>query len=322
MQTRTRSAPLTPGLAVAAEPLADPRAGSGAGARWQPLRQLLAGWQAWLGIGILTGVVLIALFAPVLAPYDPEAIDILNRLKPPSLSSGHLLGTDDVGRDLLSRLLFGARISLLVGVSTIVLGGLVGAALGILAGYHTGRFDSVVMRIVDIQLAFPSLLLAIAILAVLGSSVVNVIVVLSIASWATFCRVARAQTLTIRHAEFVQAARAIGARHLHLRLNQRRARSRYGHAWQHGAGVVSHGSIDTAAEFLCESGCCYRKQHRAQAKHGQPVQPHFDRSSNKLRFENNNRKRGLRLRQAYGGTSRAHVAPQDGKPTAGTRSRK
>lgn len=211
MQTRTRSAPLTPGLAVAAEPLADPRAGSGAGARWQPLRQLLAGWQAWLGIGILTGVVLIALFAPVLAPYDPEAIDILNRLKPPSLSSGHLLGTDDVGRDLLSRLLFGARISLLVGVSTIVLGGLVGAALGILAGYHTGRFDSVVMRIVDIQLAFPSLLLAIAILAVLGSSVVNVIVVLSIASWATFCRVARAQTLTIRHAEFVQAARAIGA---------------------------------------------------------------------------------------------------------------
>lgn len=211
MQTRTRSAPLTPGLAVAAEPLTAPRAGPTAGARWQTLRQLLAGWQAWLGIGILTGVVLIALLAPVLAPYDPEAIDILNRLQPPSLSSGHLLGTDDVGRDLLSRLLFGARISLLVGVSTIVLGGLVGAALGILAGYHTGRFDSVVMRIVDIQLAFPSLLLAIAILAVLGSSVVNVIVVLSIASWATFCRVARAQTLTIRHAEFVQAARAIGA---------------------------------------------------------------------------------------------------------------
>jgi peptide/nickel transport system permease protein len=208
VQTRARPTPLTPQLAIASGPL---RANPDDRDRWQPLRQFLGGWQAWLGIVILSAVVLIAIFAPLLAPYDPEAIDILNRLKPPSLASGHLLGTDDVGRDLLSRLLYGARVSLLVGVSTIVLGGLVGAALGILAGYHTGRLDSVIMRVVDIQLAFPSLLLAIAILAVLGSSVVNVIVVLSIASWATFCRVARAQALTLRHAEFVQAARAIGA---------------------------------------------------------------------------------------------------------------
>lgn len=208
MQTRSRPAPLTPQLAIASGSL---RASPDDRVRWQALRQFLGGWQAWLGIVILSAVVLVAIFAPLLAPYDPEAIDILNRLKPPSLTSGHLLGTDDVGRDLLSRLLYGARISLLVGVSTIILGGLVGAALGLLAGYHTGRLDSVIMRVVDIQLAFPSLLLAIAILAVLGSSVVNVIVVLSIASWATFCRVARAQALALRHAEFVQAARAIGA---------------------------------------------------------------------------------------------------------------
>jgi peptide/nickel transport system permease protein len=208
VQTRARPAPATPRLAIADGSL---RAGADDRERWQALRQFLGGWQAWLGIVILSAVALIAIFAPLLATYDPEAIDILNRLKPPSLTSGHLLGTDDVGRDLLSRLLYGARISLLVGVSTIVLGGLVGAALGILAGYHTGRLDSVIMRIVDIQLAFPSLLLAIAILAVLGSSVVNVIVVLSIASWATFCRVARAQALALRHAEFVQAARSIGA---------------------------------------------------------------------------------------------------------------
>jgi peptide/nickel transport system permease protein len=185
---------------------------TGVSGRWKALRQFVRGWQAWLGISIITGVVLIAVLAPYLAPYDPEAIDILNRLKPPSIASGHFLGTDDVGRDLLSRLLYGARVSLLVGVSTVIVGGIVGTALGILAGYHTGYLDTFIMRVVDIQLAFPSLLLAIAILAVLGSSVVNVIVVLSIASWATFCRVSRAQALALRQTEFVQASRAIGAR--------------------------------------------------------------------------------------------------------------
>jgi peptide/nickel transport system permease protein len=208
VQTRAHPAPANSAIGVHVGTLARSDADA---SPWQVLQDFLRGWQAWLGIGILVAVTLIAVLAPVLAPYDPETIDILHRLKPPSLSSGHLLGTDDVGRDLLSRLLFGARVSLLVGVSTVVLGGMAGAILGILAGYHTGRLDSLIMRIVDIQLAFPSLLLAIAILAVLGSSVANVIFVLSIASWATFCRVARAQTLTLRHTEFVQASRAIGA---------------------------------------------------------------------------------------------------------------
>ena len=152
-----------------------------------------------------------AILAPVLAPADPKAVDVLHRLTPPSVASGNLLGTDDVGRDLLSRLVFGARISLIIGVSTIVLGGMFGISLGIVAGYFGGRVDSVIMRVVDLQLAFPSLLLAIAMLAVLGSSVANVILVLSIASWATFCRVARAQTLSLRQTEFVLAAQAIGA---------------------------------------------------------------------------------------------------------------
>lgn len=178
---------------------------------WEAPLRFLRGWQAWTGTAIIAGVVLVAVFAPALAPTDPEAIDILNRLKPPSLSAGHLLGTDDVGRDLLSRLLYGARVSLFVGVSTILLGGLFGTALGVVAGYQGGRVDSLIMRVVDVLLAFPSLLLAIAILAVLGSSVANVILVLSVASWATFCRVARAQTLTLREVEFVQASRAIGA---------------------------------------------------------------------------------------------------------------
>ena len=195
-------------LATAAIPGNTPLAAT---RRWTAFREFFRGWQAWTGIAIIAVVVAVAIFAPVLAPYDPEQIDILNRLKPPSLSSGHLLGTDDVGRDLLSRLLYGARVSLFVGVSTVVIGGIVGAAAGLLAGFHTGRFDTIVMRIVDVQLAFPSLLLAIAILAVLGASVLNVILVLSIASWATFCRVARAQALSLRHTEFVQASRTIGA---------------------------------------------------------------------------------------------------------------
>ncbi len=208
MQTRTgtlSSAPL-----ASAQPhtaLKTPDAPDG----WQMTRRFFGTWQAWLGASILAVILVVAIFAPFLAPYDPEAIDILQRLKPPSLTSGHLLGTDDVGRDLFSRLLYGARVSLLVGVSTVIIGGLVGAALGILAGYQGGRIDSAIMRVVDVQLAFPSLLLAIAILAVLGSSVLNVILVLSIASWATFCRVARAQAMSLRHREFVEASRAIGA---------------------------------------------------------------------------------------------------------------
>lgn len=174
-------------------------------------RGFMRGWRAWLGLGILAATVLLSALAPLIAPHNPETIDVLHRLKPPSVQSGHLLGTDEVGRDILSRLLYGGRVSLVVGLSTIVLGGVGGSVLGVLAGYAGGRADSLIMRVVDVQLAFPSLLLAIAILAVLGSSVTNVILVLSLASWATFCRVARAQTLAFRRAEFVEASRTIGA---------------------------------------------------------------------------------------------------------------
>lgn len=192
-------------------PLGD-ASGRGASFRFvDSVRGFMRGWQAWLGFSILASVVLLAVLAPLIAPHNPEAVDILHRLKPPSVKSGHLLGTDEVGRDVLSRLLYGGRVSLFVGLSTILLGGIGGSVLGALAGYAGGRVDSLIMRVVDVQLAFPSLLLAIAILAVLGSSVTNVVLVLSIASWATFCRVARAQTLALRRAEFVEASRTIGA---------------------------------------------------------------------------------------------------------------
>ena len=166
-----------------------------------------------MGIVILLGVFLVAVFAPVLAPYDPEHVDIRNRLKPPTwqIAKGkHFLGTDNVGRDVLSRLIYGSRISLFVGISTVIIGGVVGTLLGITAGFLRGKTETGIMALVDIQLAFPAVLFAVAIMAVLGSSLRNVILVLSLTSWAAYCRVARGQTLSLREKEFVEAARAAG----------------------------------------------------------------------------------------------------------------
>ena len=158
---------------------------------------------------VLLGLVGMALLAPLLAPMDPGAIDIRLRLSPPG-AEGHVLGTDNVGRDVLSRIIYGARVSLLVGVSTVLIGGLFGSLLGVIAGYFRGWIETVIMRMVDIQLAFPSILLAVAIMALVGPSMINVIVVLSIATWAPFCRVARGQTLSVCNQEYITAAEALG----------------------------------------------------------------------------------------------------------------
>jgi peptide/nickel transport system permease protein len=159
---------------------------------------------------------LIAIVGPVLIPYDAVTVRTGERLKPPLevLRDGStaLLGTDQVGRDIVAQVLQGARISLLVGLSTVVLAGTVGLIVGVLAGYYGGWLDAIAMRIADIQLAFPSILLAILIAGVLGPSVTNVIMTLSLTRWVTFARVARAATLTTRQREFVHAARALGAR--------------------------------------------------------------------------------------------------------------
>lgn len=158
---------------------------------------------------VLVGLVGMALLAPLLAPMDPGAIDIRLRLSPPG-EEGHLLGTDNVGRDVLSRIIYGARVSLFVGVATVLIGGIFGSVLGVIAGYFRGWIETVIMRMVDIQLAFPSILLAVAIMALVGPSMMNVVVVLSIATWAPFCRVARGQTLSVCNQEYVTAAEALG----------------------------------------------------------------------------------------------------------------
>jgi len=171
---------------------------------------------------VLSVVVLMGATAPVLAPQDPAEQSILERLKPPgfrdSLGRRHYLGTDQLGRDILSRLMYGARVSLVVGITAVCIGGTLGLALGLVSGYYGGWVDDVIMRLADIQLAFPSILLYIAVLAVLGPGLFKVIAILGVTGWVTYGRVARGQVLSVREQEYVQAGRAIGARETRIIL--------------------------------------------------------------------------------------------------------
>jgi len=172
---------------------------------------------------IVSAVVGVAVFAPVLSPKDPAEQNLKQRLLPPSfLGSGspsYILGSDGLGRDVLSRLFHGARISLLVGFLAVAFSGTLGIFLGLLAGYFGGRFEMVLVAVADAQLALPYIILAIAIAATLGASLVNLIVVLTITGWVVFARVTRAEVLSIRRREFVEAARSIGATRWHIILH-------------------------------------------------------------------------------------------------------
>jgi len=157
-----------------------------------------------------------AIFGEQIAPKDPNRQNIIQRLQPPMVAdrNGDIefpLGTDGLGRDVLSRLILGARISLLVGLTAVMIGGTLGTTLGMVAGYFGGRVDDVIMRLADIQLAFPFILLAIMFLVVLGQGVLNLILILGIGQWVTYARIARGQTISQREKEFVEAARALGA---------------------------------------------------------------------------------------------------------------
>jgi peptide/nickel transport system permease protein len=166
------------------------------------------------GLVIVVLFVAIALLAPVLSPHDPFVQDLNLRLMPPFWQSGgafsYPLGTDPLGRDILSRILYGSRVSLLVGVATVAVGSTVGIFLGMVAAYQGGALDNLVMRLADVQLAFPSLILAIAVMAILGPGLWNIIIVLSITSWVTYARIARGETLSLRAREFILAAQTVG----------------------------------------------------------------------------------------------------------------
>lgn len=154
-------------------------------------------------------MILAAILAPVLTPYSyEEIIDPLNRLAGPSLQ--HPLGTDEVGRDVLTRLLYGARISLLVGIVPTLISMAAGAVLGILAGYLGGKVDTIIMRLADVMLAFPSMLLAMVIMYTLGDGIINIFLALALVNWASVARIVRAETLKLRESEYVEAAKSIG----------------------------------------------------------------------------------------------------------------
>ena len=162
-----------------------------------------------VGAAIVLIVIVAALFGPVVAPFDPSTQQMALRLEGPT--GLHWFGLDELGRDILTRVLYGARISLLVGIVVVGVSATVGIALGAIAGYFGGRVDEVISRIIDILLAFPGLLLAIALVAVLGPSLTNVVMALTLIGWVGYARLVRGQVLRAREFEFVQAARALGA---------------------------------------------------------------------------------------------------------------
>ncbi|MGZ5475549.1 MAG: ABC transporter permease [Thermoanaerobaculia bacterium] len=174
------------------------------------LKRLLGNFAFTAGLLLTVSLIFVALAAPLLAPYDPDVQDTARRLEPPSKQ--HLLGLDDLGRDVLSRILFGARVSLRVGFSVVILASLVGVTLGAVSGYFGGAADLIVMRICDILLAFPGILLSIALVAVLGPSLNNVIMALAITGWVGYARLVRGQVLKVREMEYITAARALGAK--------------------------------------------------------------------------------------------------------------
>lgn len=171
-------------------------------------------------VAILIGLSLVALFAPLIAPGNIDEQDLGRRLKSPGWVDGsgrmYLAGTDHLGRDIAKRLVYGARISLLVGGLAVVFGGTIGLTLGLLAGFYGGTLDALIMRFADMQLAFPFLLLALALVSILGPGIFNVILVLALTSWISYAKVIRGDVLLMRNREYIQAARVVGVSNLRI----------------------------------------------------------------------------------------------------------
>jgi peptide/nickel transport system permease protein len=194
---------------AAATPATFAAVGPAGRARSRRMPWLLVAAGAFIGL-----LAVVAVIAPWLAPHNPERGSLRARLAGPTLEGAdgkaHLLGTDHLGRDVLSRTIFGTRVSLVVGFAAVAVGGLVGGVLGLLAGFRGGWIDEVVMTVADAQLAFPFILLAIGIIAVLGPSFPNLIVVVGLSGWVTYARVLRSQVLSLRRREFIDAIQGLG----------------------------------------------------------------------------------------------------------------
>lgn len=173
-----------------------------------------------LSVIVLVAVAASALFVHWIAPFDPYLQDIAMRNKPPGAVGPdgglHVLGTDPLGRDVLSRLMLGSQISMSVGVASVIVSGVLGTTIGILAGYYRGWFDDIMMRLVDLQMSVPSLLIALLVLYILGPSFLNIVLVLAITRWMVYARVARGLTLSLRDELFIEASRSLGASNLRV----------------------------------------------------------------------------------------------------------
>jgi peptide/nickel transport system permease protein len=174
-----------------------------------------SGWLGLAGLLLLTVLLLLAAFGPLLDLPDPTRTNLRARMAAPTISwtglGAHPLGTDQLGRDILSRIVTGSRVTLAVAAAAVILGGIVGTLLGLVAGFFGGLLDRLLMRLADIQLAVPLMLLALMVIAALGPSLQNLVIVLALVSWVRYARIVRGQALAVREREFVQSARAIGA---------------------------------------------------------------------------------------------------------------
>lgn len=204
------------------------------------LRRCLANLISTFALVVVILLVVVAALAPVLAPYDPLRPDFRRIAEPPSAQ--HWFGTDQNGRDILSRVIHGTRISVTIGVAAVLLGLALGTSMGLVAGYFGGRVDTLLMRTVDVLLAFPGILLAILIISIFGSSVANIVIALAVFSIPTFARVSRGSTLTLRTLDYVQAGRAIGGSSLRVLLKHVLP-----NAW---APVVVYGTLRCATAIL------------------------------------------------------------------------
>jgi ABC-type dipeptide/oligopeptide/nickel transport system permease subunit len=217
-------------------------------------------WRKFLRnpIGLVGGVILLtvlmgAVFAEFVAPHEPNRQRLIARFKPPFWAEGgsltYPLGTDNVGRDIWSRIIHGSRISLIVGVCAVGVSMLIGVTLGLISGFWGGRTDSVIMALVDIMLAFPQLILAFAMVAVLGPGIGNIILVLGITGWERYARVVRAEVLALREREFVQAARAVGVGNVKIA---------FGHILPNTfSSVIVMATLQTAQAILAEAALSF-----------------------------------------------------------------
>ncbi|TVR68802.1 MAG: ABC transporter permease [Spirochaetaceae bacterium] len=233
------------GRDTAMQVLTDTRRGR---SQWAEVwRRLRRNWMAMFGLAIIIVIFFTAIFAEVIAPYDYRTQNLRRIADPPSRE--HLLGTDDLGRDILSRIIYGARVSLQVGFVAVSISLILGGTLGALAGYYGGRLDNVVMRFMDVLLAIPSILLAIAIVSAFGGGLVNVMVAVGIATIPVYARIVKASVISIKEQEYIEAARAIGATDLRIILKHILPNSM--------APIIVQGTLGVAIAILSAAGLSF-----------------------------------------------------------------